>query len=256
MNYIISASTDIGISKSTNQDSFNARVYNTDFGKIVFAVMCDGMGGLSRGEVASSSLVKAFCKWSKERLPILFKGSVDDSDIRNEWTDILINYNELIKAYGQRNGIKLGTTATVLFITENRYYITNVGDTRAYEITTQSSKVLTKDQTLAARAVELGVMTEEEARVDPGRSVLTQCIGASDVVCPDFFFGTTKKDAVYMLCSDGFRHEITEKEIYDFLNPNMMLNSDSMKQNIDILIETNKQRRETDNISVVAVRTF
>lgn len=256
MNYIISASTDIGISKSINQDSFNARIYNTNFGKIAFAVICDGMGGLSRGEVASSSLVNAFCKWSEDRLPILFRNTIDDSDIRKEWTDILTRYNVLIRIYGQKNGIKLGTTVTALLITENRYYISNVGDTRAYEITTENANKLTQDQTVIAQAISAGIMTEEEAKISPERNVLTQCIGASEVINPDFFFGDTKKDAVYMLCSDGFRHEISEKEIYDFLNPNMMFNADNMKQNIDILIETNKQRKETDNISAIAIRTF
>lgn len=63
MNFIISTATDIGTTKSTNQDSFNACVYNTSIGKIAFAVLCDGMGGLSKGEVASASLVNAFRKW-------------------------------------------------------------------------------------------------------------------------------------------------------------------------------------------------
>mgnify|MGYP000213093545 FL=1 len=54
MNFIISTATDIGTTKSTNQDSFNACVYNTSIGKIAFAVLCDGMGGLSKGEVLLS----------------------------------------------------------------------------------------------------------------------------------------------------------------------------------------------------------
>ena len=60
MNFIVAATTDIGLTKSTNQDSYNVRVFSTKQGKIVLAILCDGMGGLSKGEVASASLVNAF----------------------------------------------------------------------------------------------------------------------------------------------------------------------------------------------------
>ena len=109
---------------------------------------------------------------------------------------------------------------------------------------------------MVAREVELGNLTPEEAERDSRRSVLLQCIGASDEVYPDMFFGDTKLNAVYMLCSDGFRHEITEDEIHQYLNPNVMVDADGMKQNMDALIDLNKQRQERDNISVVSIRTF
>ena len=73
---------------------------------------------------------------------------------------------------------------------------------------------------------------------------------------PDMFFGETKKDAVYMLCSDGFRHEISSEEIHQYLNPDRMQETSQMKQNMDALIEINKRRRERDNISVVSIRTY
>lgn len=256
MNYVVAASTDIGNTKSTNQDSFGIKVLNTSIGKVVFAVLCDGMGGLAKGEVASATVVNAFYKWVDYRLPILCaQGAVTDAAIRNDWTQIATEYNEKIKQYGKNNGISLGTTITAILISEQRYCIINIGDTRAYEIT-DYVKVLTKDQTLVAREVELGMLTTEEAERDPRRSVLLQCIGASDSVEPDFFFGDTVQNAVYMLCSDGFRHEITENEIYQYLQPNVMLNADGMKANMDTLIEINKQRQERDNITVLSIRTF
>ncbi len=256
MNYIVAASTDIGNTKSTNQDSFGVRVINTALGKMVFAVLCDGMGGLAKGEVASSSVVNAFYRWVENRLPVLCAGNaINDADIRNEWTSIAIEYNEKIKQYGREHGINLGTTLTAMLITDRRYYVINVGDTRAYEIA-DTLRVITKDQTLVAREVELGMLTPEQAEADPRRSVLLQCIGASDSVSPDMFFGTTVQNAVYMLCSDGFRHEINEAEIYQYLQPNVMLDADGMKANMDALIEINKQRQERDNITVLTVRTF
>lgn len=255
MNYIISASTDIGLTKDTNQDSFSTRVFNTKQGKIAFAVLCDGMGGLDQGEVASASLVNAYCRWSDTRLPELSEREITDSEIRSDWVGLATEYNEKIKTYGKKSGISIGSTVTVMLITSSRYYIINIGDTRAYEIS-DSVRVLTKDQTVVAREIELGLLTEEEAKTDSRRSVLLQCVGASDDVYPDMFFGDTKLNAVYMLCSDGFIHEITEREIYDYLNPYVMVDADGMKRNMDSLIEINKQRKEKDNISVITIRTF
>lgn len=255
MNFIVSATTDIGLTKSTNQDSYSVRVFNTKQGKVVLAVLCDGMGGLSKGEVASSSLVNAFCKWADSRLPILCEKEISDSDIRADWINITTAYNEKFKSYAASCGTNMGTTVTAMLITEKRYYIINVGDSRAYEIA-DNVAVLTKDQTVVAREVELGHLTPQEAERDSRRSILLQCIGASEEVYPDLFFGNTRKDAVYMLCSDGFRHEITEEEIFQYLNPNVMVDADGMKRNMNALIELNKQRQERDNISVVSVRTF
>ncbi|MEE0059606.1 MAG: PP2C family serine/threonine-protein phosphatase [Acutalibacteraceae bacterium] len=256
MDFIISAANDIGTTKKTNQDSFIAKVINTKIGKIAFAVLCDGMGGLAKGEVASSTLVNAFDNWSKTRLPLLCEAPINDYDISNEWSKIAIDYNEKIKTYGKRCGVSLGTTVTGIMLTSERFYIINVGDTRAYEISANAVQVLTKDQTVVAREVELGNITPEQAKVDPRRSVLLQCVGASDVVYPDIFVGNTNKNSVYMLCSDGFRHEISEAEIFQYMNPAQMTDAVTGKKNMETLIELNKQRQERDNITVVSIRTF
>lgn len=142
-----------------------------------------------------------------------------------------------------------------MLLTQNRYFIINVGDTRAYEII-QNVSQLTKDQTLVAKQVELGLMDSQQAEMDPRRSVLLQCIGVLDEVIPDLYSGEVKENAVYMLCSDGFRHEISDSEMYQCLNPGVMRDADGMKQNMDYLINVNKQRQEKDNISVITIRTF
>lgn len=255
MNYLVAASTDIGLTKKTNQDSYSVRVLNTQTGKMVFAIICDGMGGLDKGEVASATIVNAFCSWADNTLPLICDSEIRDIDIRTNWENIVETYNEKIKLYGDRYGARLGTTVTAILVTDSRYYIVNVGDTRAYEIR-ESVRVLTKDQTVVAREIENGLLSEEAAKTDPRRSVLLQCVGASPNVYPDFFFGQTLQNAVYMLCSDGFRHEISENEIQDYLHPDAMMTPEVMKANIDQLIEINKLRQERDNISVVAIRTF
>lgn len=255
MNFIVSARTDIGNTKSTNQDSLSIRVANTAQGRMVFAVLCDGMGGLEMGEVASAAVIRAFDRWFRNDLPALCSAPIEDSDIREQWNSIVTEQNNTIKAYGARRGVRLGTTVVAVLLTQNRYYILNVGDSRVYEIS-DCLKQMTNDQTFVAREVSLGNMTEEEARVDPRRSVLLQCVGASEEVYPDMFFGATHGNAVYMLCSDGFRHEISADEIYEKLNPNVLLDEYRMNTNSEDLIQLNKVRGETDNISVALIRTF
>lgn len=256
MNFVISAKTDIGIVKKTNQDSVLAMTINTGLGRMVFALLCDGMGGLAKGEVASASVIKAFKRWVYERLPELCQGgALDDNVIKEEWNRIVWQQNESIKQYGRGIGISLGTTAVALLLTQSRSYVMNVGDSRCYELVTELRQ-MTVDQTLVNREISLGNLTPEEAENDPRRSVLLQCIGASENVYPDFFFGEPLTDAVYMLCSDGFRHELTPDEIFQNLQPSMMYDEYSMGERILELIELNKSRQERDNISVIAVRTF
>lgn len=255
MNFIVSANTDVGISRSNNQDSLSVKVINTPQGRMTFAIMCDGMGGLEKGEVASASVIHAFDNWVQNELSLLCHEPIQDSVIRSQWNKIIDEQNKAIANYGALHGTRMGTTAVIMLLTQNRYYIMNVGDSRAYEIT-DSAKQITEDQTLLAREVALGNMTEEEAKHDSRGNILLQCIGASEVVYPDMFFDDVKTDAVYMLCSDGFRHVITPEEIYEKLQPACLLDENTMNTQVRELIELNKQRLEKDNISVVTVRTF
>lgn len=255
MDFIVSANTDIGIVKDTNQDGLSVKVINTRQGRMTFAILCDGMGGLSKGEVASTTVISAFNDWVYNQLPLLCNAPIEDSVIRSQWEKIVVDQNNIIKAYGARQGIRLGTTIVVMLLTQTRYYILNVGDSRVYEISDTLHQI-TNDQTFVAKEVQQGRMTPEQAKTDPRRSVLLQCVGASEDVYPDMFFGDAKQHAVYMLCSDGFRHEITPDEIYEGFHPNFMTSVDAMNNATLGLIELNKQRAERDNISVILVRTY
>ncbi len=255
MNFIITANTDIGLTKSTNQDSLSVKTINTSQGKMVFAILCDGMGGLAKGEVASASVIAAFNNWVTQLLPQMTLNELDEALIKQQWENIILDQNRTIKAYGAQQGVKLGTTVVVMLLTQTHYYIMNVGDSRAYEISDELIQI-TNDQTFVAREVALGNMTPEQAETDERRSVLLQCVGASEEVFPEMFYGDVNGNASYMLCSDGFRHEVKQNEIFEKFNPMVLLDEDSMNRNTLELIDLNKQRQERDNISVVLIRTF
>ena len=255
MDFMIQAVTDIGNVKETNQDSMSVKRLCTSQGTMVFAVLCDGMGGLSKVEVASAAVVKAFEQWMWQKLPELANTSIEEFALKLQWEEVLRSHNREIQEYSRRIGCSMGTTAVVMLLTQNRYYIMNVGDSRAYEL--QSNLCcLTQDQTLVAEEVREGILTEEQAKNDPRRSVLLQCVGASDNIFPDMYSGEVKKDAVYFLCSDGFHHEISDEEIAYYLQPAALCDAQSMANNGNYLISLDKQRQERDNISLVMVRTY
>lgn len=255
MDFLVSANTDVGLVKLKNQDCLSVKVMNTQQGKMAFAVLCDGMGGLSEGEIASASVVQAFEQWVLNEFPKLCVDPLKADEIKEEWEKIVIEQNSTLMSYGLQKGIKIGTTVVVLLLSQNQYYILNVGDSRAYEMAKEINQ-LTQDHTLVAREVALGNMTQEQADKDEKKNVLLQCIGASKTIAPDFFCGDLKENATYMLCSDGFRNKITSDEIYEKFYPNHLGNITDMNEKTLSLIELNKTRGEKDNISVVLIRTF
>ncbi len=253
MKVLTAAYTDKGIKKPSNQDSLCMKIADTAIGKVVLAIICDGMGGLSKGEVASASVVNAFSAWFEEELPTQLV-NMDFDDMEYRWGRIVKEQNQRIAEYGRKHRIQLGTTWTALLVIDSRFFmIGHVGDSRVYRIHRQL-EVLTDDQTVVGREVKRGTMTAEQAKKDPRRNVLLQCIGASKVVEPQFLRGRPEPDEVYMLCSDGFRHMITASEIAAAFSPVTLLDEETMEQKAKQLVELNKQRQETDNITVLLLK--
>lgn len=252
MRFIATADTDIGISKDTNQDSVLIKHAKVDGEEVLMAVVCDGMGGLSKGELASATVIRAFASWFDEELPFELE-NVDLQVIGAKWSLLLKELNAQILEYSKENGIEgVGTTFSGILFIGSQYVIGHVGDTRIYHLGSSLTQ-LTTDQTFVAREISRGTMTLEQAKTDKRRNLLLQCIGASKVVEPQVICGKTEKGA-YMLCSDGFRHEITEAEIYESLNPINLMNKDAMHNNAKYLIEQVKSREEKDNISVLLIK--
>ena len=255
MNYLTAAYTDVGIRKDTNQDSLLIQKASTDFGPILLAVICDGMGGLAKGEVASACMIKAFSEWFRKELPPILYSGMQMEMLRDSWDRLVQNTSRKIGDYGDRIGVSLGTTCVALLIVDQIYYILNVGDSRIYLITDNVYQ-LTKDQTYVQREMDAGRMTYEQSLTDPQRSVLLQCIGASDYVEPAYYVGSVQPNQSFLLCCDGFRHVVDPAEFYDYLNPGISVDSDVMQANLRYLTELNKQRRETDNITAALIRTY
>lgn len=255
MNFLTTACTDIGTVKKTNQDSMCIKTARCDMGNILMAVLCDGMGGLSKGELASATVVRAFSAWFDQSLPSLLSAFSSDI-ICSEWNRLIQDVNVQIQDYGRRSNTPLGTTLTVVLIIDSTCLIIgHVGDCRLYRIN-GGIQVLTEDQTVVMRDVRRGIISEEQAETDPRKNVLLQCIGASASVTPEFASYIPTAGCVYMLCSDGFRHVITSQEIYDSFLPDLLISEEVMREKSEALIALNKDRMERDNISVILIRTY
>lgn len=254
MNYLLAYHTDMG-RRSANQDSLLIRRAVCNGEQIVLAAVCDGMGGLKKGEVASAALVRRFSKWFTQELPQIAAKPGAESMILNSWDNMTKRMNRKILAYGRRRRIKAGTTVTAMLFIRDRYYIIHVGDSRAYELAEQAV-LLTKDQTLAAREAEQGRLTWEQAERDVRKNILLQCVGASNNLKPAYISGNIKQNAVYLLCSDGFCHEIRTKEIKKAFRAEEMSDESILTERCQQLTRTNLERGEQDNISVIAVRTW
>ena len=258
-----------GAVKPSNQDSFLIKVANTSLGDVALVVVADGMGGLSKGELASAQVVRAMDQWFENKLPGYLEAmgsSVAGLErlVEAQWNGLVQELNISILQYGKRNRLNLGTTFTAMLCVGSRYSIAHVGDSRVYQITEGKAVQLTEDQTLVQRELSAGRITEEEALVHPQRNVLLQCVGASREVMPQVISGSLNKGATYLLCSDGFRHELTEEELLERFAPAALeglWNSGSdglpcyegIETSIRECVEQLEARGEKDNITAVVL---
>lgn len=256
MNYFVAYHTDVGITKKTNQDSLAIKIVETSKGSVAFSIVCDGMGGLAKGELASKEVILAFCDWFENvAVADIEAGVFSERRLNEQWDNIIQVQNKRLGEYGEKNNFQLGTTVSAILLFDGYYYIVHVGDSRIYQFTSKV-EILTHDQTFIAREIAAGRMTVEQAKVDPRRSVLLQCVGASPSVRPEFSRGEIVKGAVYMLCSDGFRHMITPEEMLEKIGPSECIDEEKMKYGCMYLTELVKSRRESDNITVALIRTI
>ena len=263
LHYTVAAQTDTGISKDINQDSLMVKVLNIQGIEAAFAVICDGMGGLEHGEIASGVVVRTFEQWYLKSFPTFLKKAQSMAELEKIWKELIEDCNMRIMDYSSQSKVPMGTTLTVLLLFNGLYFFSHVGDCRIYKMSNEIIQ-LTKDQTFVARQIELGYMTPEQAENDYRRNVLLQCIGTSKNVEPDFQYGEVKVNDTFLICSDGFRHKLSLKELYinchkellgfDWCVDNRYENTEKINFRLRELMELVKKRNETDNISAILVK--
>ena len=254
MNFFYSYQTDRGTVRASNQDSLMVKVIQSAGSQAFLAAVCDGVGGLAQGEITSRKTVEMLGRWAEYELPGLLTDVADGKVLKKRFQHLIQDINREIYFDNLSGGISSGTTMTALILCEDRYWASHVGDSRLYAVTEDGAVRLTEDHSWVEEEVLAGRMTREEAEHSPRKNVILKCIGASGEISPQILEGRAEKDTVFVLCSDGFWHDITAKEWAEVFAPENNLESRSLGQNLQWMADQVKARGESDNITAVAVK--
>lgn len=255
MKYFYSCHTDIGTVREVNQDSLVIKSLNQPGHSLLLAAVCDGVGGLSQGEVASRRTAELVSCWFDFELPQILGNGREEETFLNRLRQLVLDINQEIYIHGQTYGVSNGTTLTLLLLWNYRFFIAHVGDSRIYEIGQQVYQ-MTPDHTWVAREVALGHMTREQARHDARQNIVLQCIGGDREVEPWICSGWIQGNVSYLLCTDGFWHCLDDEEFLRSLSPSRLLNETVIGKNLLYMTEQVKRRGETDNITAIAIHVY
>lgn len=256
--YRAAAYSNVGIRRKTNQDSCCVEVALLDENDAALLAVCDGVGGLAAGELASTSAVRWLTEWFETDYVQRVKTTVEDVDDLFDWVSVewergLLRLNDLLRIHGRKTGTKSGTTFTAILLCCQHYFIGHVGDTRVYRFAQGDVSILTDDQTWVAREMARGNITPEQARNHPKKNVILQAVGTQNELMPVFKRGKTESGDAYLVCCDGFRNELFDDELKDAFGHLQNANEEQMTQQCERLARLAMSRGETDNITCTIV---
>jgi len=144
----------------------------------------------------------------------------------------------------------MGATVVVAQVTDCRYRVCWVGDSRAYIHGADGLKRVTVDHTYVQRLIDSGTITAEEAEVHPERSVVTQCLGAEGVPVVEVgeSIGELYDGDVLLLCTDGLTGEVEDADIDAVLREEL-----PMAEKAQRLVDEANANGGSDNITVALI---
>lgn len=230
----VAALSDIGCVRTNNEDAFG---YDKAHG--IF-VVCDGMGGMASGEVASSRAVAAIINSFTDT-------AVQEIPINARLLLAIASANSDVWENGQLPAHKgMGTTAVVAALNGDKLILGNVGDSRAYIIQDGECAQLTVDHSYLNELIRNGTLTIENAHsanLQGMQSVITRAVGVAAEVQPDFFSVDLKPGAAVLLATDGLSRYLAPDEIA------AIINASSFESACANLIDLAKQRGGQDNVT-------
>lgn len=205
-------------------------------------IVADGVGGAEAGEIASQHATELAIRH--------YINLVDESKTSERLKKAIqaanVNLRELAE---QRKAVRaMATTMVAAVLQGESVTIANVGDSRAYHIHGDTIKQITKDQSLVAKLIEEGTLTEAEAAIHPQRNVILSSLGSSREPFIDIYTVILNADELLLLCSDGLTRHVDNNEIADVaMNypPNIATQQ---------LIELANERGGGDNISIAIIQ--
>lgn len=234
----ILSETDTGLVRETNQDAYSADVFPSGD---AWAVVCDGMGGVSGGQIASEMCVKrvsdAIIRGYRKGMTVNSAKNLLVSAINAANTEI---FEESVKNPLLRG---MGTTVVAVIVLGNIAVVAHVGDSRAYMIN-DGMKAITKDHSLVQLLLDMGKITQEAAKVHPERNVITRAVGSENFVDTEIDIVDIDENATILICTDGLNGYVDDSVILETVNKYGDLSAKK-------LVETANQSGGHDNVTVV-----
>ena len=236
-NLEIYSATDIG-GRSNNED----KVLTINLNDLAILAVADGMGGHSAGEVASGVAMIEIEKY--------FQMHPHTENLKLAAVESINKANKEIYQLSQENFeyTGMGTTLVMAIIKQTNVIIANVGDSRAYLITGNEIRKITKDHSAVQELLERGTITEEEARQHPFKGTLTRALGMEQEVKLDLYETMIPGD-ILMLCSDGLTDSLSDEEMNEVIR-----SASNMDKACSNLIRRAKEKDVRDNISIILAR--
>ena len=237
MKYQVNVYWNKGPARETNQDSLVVLQAMTSRGSVLMAVVCDGMGGMDSGEIASGYLTEALITWFYDGLLRAVGKKKPLWVLRRSAERIVFQVQQRLKSYAEKHGLEMGTTMSLLVLWEKKYLLWHLGDSRIYRLFPRKKRritLLTKDHT-------------------QGTNRLTKCVGSFGFFQPDFRMGAAGKGEAFLLCSDGFWHAIKTEELGETLAPDS-LTEERCDRRLREIGEAAIRRGERDNLSAVYIK--
>lgn len=229
----------IGRVRETNQDFVKVFKNQSD---IIMGIVCDGMGGHQGGDVASTMAVSHLGHNFE-------KTDFTDPELAQKWLTVQLKLeNEVILETADRfadlNG--MGTTVVLAVAFAEKILIAHLGDSRAYLYGSNSFKQITQDHSLVNELVKMGEITESQARTHPQKNIITETLGVSSTVNPEFNNLEVHAGDIFLLCTDGLTNSLTDPQIQQILATKNL----TLKERCNKLINEANRLGGGDNITV------
>jgi len=227
--------------RAGNEDNFFA---DADERRGIF-IVADGMGGHAAGEVASEMAVQIVSQG------VSGLGSATESEAPKRLESSLKAANRAIydRMLAEADKQGMGTTASVLLVSESGFLIGQIGDSRIYLLRDGALVQLTKDHSYVQEQVDAGLLTPEQARSHPYSNVITRCVGSSEDVDVDLFAGEPQVGDVFLVASDGLTGMVEDGRLHQLL-----LARTGPGRVVDALIAEANARGGLDNITAIVVQ--
>jgi protein phosphatase len=229
--------SDPGLIRQNNEDSWQI------VPELRVAIVADGMGGASSGEIASAMTVEIVAEHLRKSLLGVLPEEVLQEAIQEA------NRRVFERAQSDEGCAGMGSTVVLAFWDLPRLLIANVGDSRAYLWRDGSLTQLSYDQTLVNELRVRFGLSEEEVSNFPHKSVLTMAVGTTAELTIRTREESLEPGDVVLLCSDGLSGQVPEPTIAATLSRDTALD-DQVRQ----LINQAKAAGAPDNVTVVLLR--